>query len=179
MSNLEPIDWSEPAETIRQKLLEIVERRLPADKTRDDTAWVSLNRIAHVFDAATLAQMRQSLQANGYEDFYSILIGGDDFGKPKVQAILDELHQVDPQAFTAERVEIMKSWGVERQPRWTYEGFVEQPTISEVDFRKGRELAIASTAARINAASEARREAIDDGTKTGEEIENATVEAFD
>ena len=137
MSNLEPIDWSEPTETIRQKLLEIVERRLPADKTRDDTAWVSLNRIAHVFDAATLSQMRQSLQANGYEDFYSILIGGDDFGKPKVQAILDALHQVDPQAFTDERVEIMKSWGVDRRPRWTLEGFTTQPTIEDVDKRKG------------------------------------------
>ena len=137
MSNLEPIDWSEPTETIRQKLLKIVERRLPADKTRDDTAWVSLNRIAHVFDAATLSQMRQSLQANGYEDFYSILIGGDDFGKPKVQAILDALHQVDPQAFTAERIAIMKDWGVDRRPRWTYEGFTAQPTIEDVDRRKG------------------------------------------
>ncbi len=178
MSNLEPIDWSEPAESIRQKLLEIVEQRRPADKTRDDTAWVSLNRIAHVFDAATLSQMRRSLQVNGYEDFYSILIGGDDFGKPKVQAILDALHQVDPQAFTPQRVAIMKDWGVESKPRWTLEGFAEEPTLGEVGFRKGRDLAIASTAARINAASEARREAIDDATKTGEEIENTTVEAF-
>jgi hypothetical protein len=60
-----------------------------------------------------------------------------------------------------------------------FEGFAEPPTLSEVEFRKGRELAIASTAERLNAASEARREAIDDATKTGEEIENATVEAFD
>jgi hypothetical protein len=89
------------------------------------------------------------------------------------------LGTIEPDTFTPERIAIMRDWGVESKPRWMLEGFAEEPTLSEVDFRKGRELAIASTAARINAASEARREAIDDATKTGEEIENATVEAFD
>jgi hypothetical protein len=175
----ESIDWTQPSEAILDQLLETVERRIPADKSRDDTAWVQLNRIAHVFDSSILKEMKQSLVRNGYEDFYQILIGGDDFGKPKVQAILDALGQVDPAVFTLGRVETMKSWGVERKPRWMFTGFSEPPTLSEVEFRKGRELAIASTAQRLNAASEARREAIDDATKTGEEIENATVEAFD
>jgi hypothetical protein len=79
----ESIDWTQPAEAILDQLLETVERRIPADKSRDDTAWVQLNRIAHVFDSSTLKEMKQSLVRNGYEDFYQILIGGDDFGKPK------------------------------------------------------------------------------------------------
>jgi hypothetical protein len=76
--------------------------------------------------------MKQSLVRNGYEDFYQILIGGDDFGKPKVQAILDALGQIDPAVFTPSRVETMKSWGVDRRPRWTYEGFVEAPTLASI-----------------------------------------------
>jgi hypothetical protein len=132
----ESIDWTQPAEAILDQLLETVERRIPADKSRDDTAWVQLNRIAHVFDSSILKEMKQSLVRNGYEDFYQILIGGDDFGKPKVQAILDALGQIDPAVFTPSRVQTMKSWGVDRRPRWTLEGFTSQPTLAEVEQRK-------------------------------------------
>jgi hypothetical protein len=132
----ETIDWTQPAEVILDRLLQTVERRIPADKSRDDTAWVQLNRIAHVFDSSILKEMKQSLVRNGYEDFYQILIGGDDFGKPKVQAILDALGQIDPSVFTPSRVETMKSWGVDRRPRWTLEGFASQPTLTEIEKRK-------------------------------------------
>jgi hypothetical protein len=135
----ESIDWTQPAEAILDQLLETVERRIPADKSRDDTAWVQLNRIAHVFDSSILKEMKQSLVRNGYEDFYQILIGGDDFGKPKVQAILDALGQIDPSVFTLGRVETMKSWGVDRRPRWTLEGFASQPSVEDIEQRKATE----------------------------------------
>jgi hypothetical protein len=115
----------------------------------------------------------------GFSDVADQMVSGMDFGDPQVQTMLTQLGEIEPDTFTPERIAIMKDWGVQSQPRWMLEAFAEEPTIGDVEFRKGRELAIASTAARINAASEARREAIDDTTKTGEEIENATVEAFD
>lgn len=132
----ESIDWTQPAEAILDQLLQTVERRIPADKSRDDTAWVQLNRIAHVFDSSILKEMKQSLVRNGYEDFYQILIGGDDFGKPKVQSILDALGQIDPAVFTPSRVETMKSWGVDRRPRWSFEAFESQPSLQQVEQRK-------------------------------------------
>jgi hypothetical protein len=119
------------------------------------------------------------LRQIGFSDVADQMVSGMDFGDPQVQGMLTQLGEIEPDTFTPERIAIMKDWGVQTQPRWALEGFAEEPTISDVEFRKGRELAIASTAARINAASEARREAIDDATKTGQEIENATVEAFD
>ena len=122
--------------------------------------------------------MVAKLRQIGFSDVADQMVNGMDFGDPQVQGMLTQLGMIERDTFTNERVAIMKDWGVQSQPRWTLEGFAEEPTLSEVGFRKGRELAIASTAARINAASEARREAIDDPTKTGEEIENATVEAF-
>jgi len=174
----ESIDWTQPAEAILDQLLETVERRIPADKSRDDTAWVQLNRIAHVFDSSILKEMKQSLVRNGYEDFYQILIGGDDFGKPKVQAILDALSQIDPAVFTPSRVQTMKSWGVDRRPRWTLEGFASQPTLGVVEFEASRRIAIDDTGKRINRAGEARRKAIDNAESTGDEITTATEEAF-
>jgi hypothetical protein len=123
--------------------------------------------------------MLAKLKQIGFGDVADQMVSGLDFGDPQVQAMLTQLGTIEPDTFTAERVEILRSWGVERKTGWMFTGFAEPPTIAEVEFRKGRELAIASTAERLNAASEARREAIDDATKTGEEIENATVEAFD
>ncbi len=122
--------------------------------------------------------MLAKLEQIGFGDVAAQMVSGLDFGDPQVQGMITQLGTIEPDTFTPERVEILKSWGVDRRPRWTLEGFASQPTIAEVEFRKGRELAIASTAERLNAASEARREAIDDVTKTGEEIENATVGAF-
>jgi hypothetical protein len=58
------------------------------------------------------------------------------------------------------------------------EGFASEPTLSQVQFQQSRNLASESTADRINAASEARRAAIDDPEATGAEIVAATVEAF-
>lgn len=136
MSTPEPIDWTKPASEILVDLLAIVEKRLPADKTRNDTAWVTLNRIPHVFDAATIKQMRESIVANGFGDFYQILVGGDDFGEPKVQAILDTLGTVDPAVFTTQRVATMKAWGVSRTPRWQSEGFESEPSLAQVNARK-------------------------------------------
>ena len=173
---MQPIDWTQPTVTILNQLLETVERRRPMAE-----AWATGARGLGAFGPGSsgwggmLAKLRQI----GFGDVADQMANGLDFGDPQTQTMLTQLGAMEPDTFTDSRVETMRDWGVERRPRWTYEGFAEQPTISEVDFRKGRELAIASTAARINAASEARREAIDDPTKTGTEIENATVEAFD
>lgn len=176
MTSLAPIDWTQPTVSILNQLLEIVERRRPTIE-----AWAGNAKGFDVFGAGPTgwSEMLAKLRQLGYTDVADTLLTGLDFGNPQMQTMLTHLSMIEPDTFTDERVAIMRDWGVERRPRWTYEGFTEQPTISEVDFRKGRELAIASTAARINAASEARREAIDDPTKTGAEIENATVEAFD
>ena len=62
--------------------------------------------------------------------------------------------------------------------RWSQEGFDDEPTLEQVAARKSREIAIASTAERINAASEARRAAVDNAASTGDEIITATEEAF-
>lgn len=170
------IDWTQPAATILSQLLEIVERRRPIGES-----WATGARGLRDFGPGSsgwggmLAKLRQM----GFGDVADQMANGMDFGDSQVQGMLVQLREIEPDTFTAERVAIMKDWGVQSQHRWMLEGFAEEPTIGEVEFRKGRELAIASTAARINAASEARREAIDDPTKTGEEIENATVEAFD
>jgi hypothetical protein len=171
-----PIDWTKPPAEILAELLAIVERRLPLSE-----AWATGARGLRDFGAggAGWGGMLAKLKQIGYSDVADQMVSGLDFGDPQVQLMLTQLGTIEPDTFTFERVEILRSWGVERKPRWMFTGFAEPPTIAEVEFRKGRELAIASTAERLNAASEARREAIDDATKTGEEIENATVEAFD
>ena len=171
-----PIDWTKPASEILAELLAIVERRLPLSE-----AWATGARGLRDFGAggAGWGGMLAKLEQIGFGDVAAQMVSGLDFGDPQVQSMLTQLGTIEPDTFTPERVEILKSWGVDRRPRWTITGFAEPPTLSEVEFRKGRELAITSTAERLNAASEARREAIDDVTKTGEEIENATVEAFD
>lgn len=176
MTSLTPIDWTQPTVSILNQLLETVERRRPMAE-----AWATGARGLRDFGPGSSGWggMVAKLRQIGFGDVADQMVSGIDFGDPQVQGMLTQLGMIEPDTFTDERIVIMRDWGVERQPRWTYEGFVEQPTIDEVDFRKGRELAIASTAARINAASEARREAIDDATKTGQQIENATVEAFD
>jgi hypothetical protein len=60
------------------------------------------------------------------------MVSGMDFGDPQVQTMLTQLGMIEPDTFTDERVEIMQDWGVEARPRWTYEGFVEQPTLESI-----------------------------------------------
>jgi hypothetical protein len=56
-----------------------------------------------------------------------------------VQLMLTQLGTIEPDTFTSERVEILKSWGVERRPRWTLEGFASQPSVDAIEQRKATE----------------------------------------
>ena len=82
-----------------------------------------------------LAKLRQI----GFGDVADQMASGLDFGDSQVQTMLTQLGAMEPDTFTAERIAIMKDWGVERRPRWAYEGFATQPTISDADKRKADE----------------------------------------
>lgn len=133
---MQAIDWTQPTVTILNQLLEIVERRRPIAE-----AWATGARGLGAFGPGSsgwggmLAKLRQI----GYPDVADQMANGLDFGDPQTQQMLTQLGAMEPDTFTAERIAIMQDWGVERQPRWTYEGFATQPTISDVDKRKADE----------------------------------------
>ena len=81
-----------------------------------------------------VARLRQI----GFGDVADQMVSGMDFGDPKLQGMLTQLGAIEPDTFTAERIAIMRDWGVEAKPRWSYEGFVEQPTIEKIEARKLR-----------------------------------------
>jgi hypothetical protein len=128
------IDWTQPAATILSQLLEIVERRRPISES-----WATGARGLRDFGPGSsgwggmLAKLRQI----GFADVADQMVSGMDFGDPKVQGMLVQLGMIEPDTFTGERIAIMKDWGVEAKPRWMLEGFAEEPTISDVDKRKG------------------------------------------
>jgi hypothetical protein len=130
---MNPIDWTKPAADILQELLAIVERRLPLSE-----AWATGARGLRDFGAGSagwggvLAKLKQI----GFGDVADQMVSGLDFGDPQVQGMITQLGTIEPDTFTAERVEILKSWGVDRRPRWTLEGFASQPTLSEIEKRK-------------------------------------------
>jgi hypothetical protein len=81
--------------------------------------------------------MVAKLRQMGFSDVADQMVSGMDFGDPQVQAMLTQLGEIEPDTFTGERVAIMKDWGVQSQPRWALEGFTDEPTIGDVDRRKG------------------------------------------
>ena len=128
-----PIDWTKPAAEILAELLAIVERRLPLGE-----AWATGARGLRDFGAggAGWGGMLAKLKQIGFGDVADQMVSGLDFGDPQVQAMLTQLGTIEPDIFTPERVEILKSWGVDRRPRWTLEGFARQPTLAEIEKRK-------------------------------------------
>ena len=128
------IDWTQPSATILSQLLEIVERRRPISES-----WATGARGLRDFGPGSSGWggMVAKLRQMGFSDVADQMVSGMDFGDPQVQAMLTQLGEIEPGTFTGERVAIMKDWGVESKPRWTLEGFTTQPTISDVDKRKG------------------------------------------
>jgi hypothetical protein len=129
-----PIDWTQPSATILSQLLEIVERRRPISES-----WATGARGLRDFGPGSSGWggMVAKLRQIGFSDVADQMVNGMDFGDPQVQVMLTQLGMIEPDTFTDERVAIMKDWGVESKPRWTLEGFTTQPTISDVDKRKG------------------------------------------
>ena len=131
---MQPIDWTQPTVTILNQLLEIVERRRPMTE-----AWATGARGLGAFGPGSSGWggMLGKLRQIGFGDVADQMANGLDFGDPQTQTMLTQLGAMEPDTFTDSRVEIMRDWGVERKPRWTYEGFTAQPTIEDVDRRKG------------------------------------------
>jgi hypothetical protein len=128
------IDWTQPAATILSQLLEIVERRRPISES-----WATGARGLRDFGPGSggWGGMVGKLRQIGFSDVADQMVSGMDFGDPQVQGMLTQLGEIEPDTFTAERIAIMKDWGVQTQPRWALEGFAEEPTIGEVNRRKG------------------------------------------
>ena len=127
------IDWTQPAATILSQLLEIVERRRPISES-----WATGARGLRDFGPGSIGWggMVAKLRQIGFADVADQMVNGMDFGDPQVQGMLTQLGAIEPDTFTAERVAIMRDWGVQGQPRWMLEGFVEQPTIEKIEARK-------------------------------------------
>jgi hypothetical protein len=83
--------------------------------------------------------MLAKLKQIGFGDVADQMVSGLDFGDPQVQGMITQLGTIEPDTFTAERVEILKSWGVDRRPRWTLEGFASQPSVKDIEQRKSTE----------------------------------------
>jgi hypothetical protein len=131
-----PIDWNNPASEILAELIAIVERRLPLSE-----AWATGARGLRDFGAggAGWGGMLAKLEQIGFGDVAAQMVSGLDFGDPQVQGMITQLGTIEPDTFTPERVEILKSWGVDRQPRWTLEGFASQPNVEAIEQRKAQE----------------------------------------
>jgi hypothetical protein len=130
---MSPIDWTKPAAEILTELLAIVERRLPLGE-----AWATGARGLRDFGAggAGWGGMLSKLEQIGFGDVAGQMVSGLDFGDPQVQGMITQLGTIEPDTFTPERVEILKSWGVDRRPRWTLEAFESQPSLQQVEKRK-------------------------------------------
>ncbi len=128
-----PIDWTKPAADILQELLAIVERRLPLSE-----AWATGARGLRDFGpgGAGWGGMLAKLKQIGYSDVADQMVSGLDFGDPQVQSMITQLGAIEPDTFTSERVEILKSWGVDCRPRWSFEAFESHPTLQQVEKRK-------------------------------------------
>lgn len=133
---MQPIDWTQPTVSILNQLLETVERRRPMAES-----WATGARGLRDFGHGPegWGGMVAKLREIGFTEVADQIPSGLDFGDPQMQGMLVQLAAMAPGVFTIERVETMMNWGVERRPRWTYEGFAEQPTIEDVDKRKADE----------------------------------------
>ena len=131
---MQPIDWTQPTVSILNQLLETVERRRPMSE-----AWATGARGLGAFGPGSSGWggMLGKLRQIGFGDVADQMANGLDFGDPQTQTMLTQLGAMEPDTFTDERIATMQDWGVERNPRWTYEGFTAQPTIEDVDRRKG------------------------------------------
>lgn len=103
---------------IRSALLEIVETRIAARAGLNDTAWATGARGLRDFGVEAWSTLRGTLSAMGMSAVVDQLNYGMDFGDPQTQAMLDQLGQLAPEQFTAERVATLKAWGVTRETRW-------------------------------------------------------------
>jgi hypothetical protein len=72
------------------------------------------------------------LRTLGWNETANQLVSGYDFGDPAMQAMLDQLGQIDSSIFTPDRVAAMKAWGVTRTPKWQTLGIPEMPTLESV-----------------------------------------------
>ena len=169
-----PIDWTLPADEILADLL--------ADVWVPTNAAITVAEIVTAVgtDAARLVVGTlqtgagfDPLLASSYQALSTV---GMSLSGADRQSMIDEL-AVGGQWPDAVR-DGVKALGGVWVGRWSLEGFDAEPTLAVVQFEQSRNLAIESTATRINAASEARRAPIDDPAKTGAEIVAATVEAF-
>lgn len=169
-----PIDWTLPAADILAELLADVWQPTDAAITGSEiVAAVGMDAARLVAGTLKAGADLDPLLALSYQAISTVgmSLSGDDR-----QAMIDQL-AVSGQWPDPVR-DAVKALGGVWVGRWSLEGFDAEPTLSQVEARKSRENAIASTADRINAASEARRAAIDDPAKTGAEIVAVTVEAF-
>ena len=171
---MNPIDWTLPAADILAELLADVWVPTNAAITGSEiVAAVGMDAARLVAGTLKAGADLDPLLALSYQAISTVgmSLSGDDR-----QAMIDELAVAGswPDAVR----DGVKALGGVWVGRWSREGFDAEPTLAVVQFEQSRNLAIESTAKRINAASEARRAAIDDPAKTGAEITAATVEAF-
>lgn len=171
---MNPIDWTLPADEILAELLTDVWVPTDAAITGSEiVAAVGMDAARLVAATLKAGADLDPLLALSYQAISTVgmSLSGDDR-----QAMIDELAVAGewPDAVR----DGVKALGGVWLANWMLRGFASEPDLSFVEFLQSRELAIESTAKRINAASEARRAAIDDPKKTGAEIVAATVEAF-
>jgi len=72
------------------------------------------------------------LRTLGWNETANQLVSGYDFGDPAMQAMLDQLGQIDSSIFTPDRVAKMKAWGVSSTPKWQKLGIADAPTLTIV-----------------------------------------------
>ena len=169
-----PIDWTLPAADILAELL--------TDVWQPTNAAITVSEIVTAVgtDAARLVvgtlQTGAGLDPLLSSSYQAISTVGMSLSGNDRQSMIDEL-AVAGQWPDAVR-DGVKALGGVWVANWMLRGFASEPDLSFIEFLQSRELAIESTAKRINAASEARRAASDDSEATGAEIIAATVEAF-
>ena len=176
-----PIDWTLPADEILADLL--------ADVWVPTNAAITVAEIVTAVGTDGARLVVGTLQTGAGFDpllassYQALSTVGMSLSGADRQSMIDEL-AVGGQWPDAVRDGVMALGGV-WVANWWLRGFTSEPDLSFVEFLQSRNAAIESTeqmindaSDRINAASEARRAAIDDPAKTGAEIVAATVEAF-
>jgi hypothetical protein len=106
-------------------------RRIAADPLKMETAWAGGQRVVRDFGTEVYEQMMGVLKsvapATG-----DLLATGIDFGDPKTQQMLDNLAAGAPSVFTAERIAIMRAWGIVTKPLWRWVGIEAEPTVEDI-----------------------------------------------
>jgi hypothetical protein len=106
-------------------------RRIAADANAFGTAWAGGPRIAETFGPIVYEQMHSVMAAN-YPANAALLPYGFDFGSGATQAMLSILAEIDEEVFTAERIAIMRAWGIATKPLWQWVGIEAEPTVEDV-----------------------------------------------